>query len=149
MTQFTNRMIAYELDEEGNLDLTKLNVDVVQMLEKKQKPKLYEDLTDPDQYDEINVRTILLMIIALLLIIMIVLSICIHKVRKMNLTLVRSTTRTRHLSKVHPFNDQDTVMQQNDKTAPPKEGEILESETSNVGYLQTTEMVDLTNQGVV
>ena len=40
-------------------------------------------------------------------------------------------------------------MQQNDKNAPPKEGEILESETSNVGYLQTTEMIDLTNQGVV
>ena len=95
-------MIAYELDEEGNLDLTKLNVDVVQMLEKKQKPKLYEDLTDPDQYDEINVRTILLMVIALLLIIMIVLSICVHKVRQMNLTLVRSTTRDRNLSKIQP-----------------------------------------------
>ena len=93
-------MIAYELDEEGNLDLTKLNVDVVQMLE--EKPKLYEDLTDLDQYDEINVRTILLMVIALLLIIMIVLSICVHKVRQMNLTLVRSTTRDRNLSKIQP-----------------------------------------------
>ena len=62
----------------GELDLTKLSVDVVETLE---DYKLHKDITDLDKLQEVNVRTILLMVIAGFLIVIIIMAICVCRIK--------------------------------------------------------------------
>ena len=128
LSEFTDQILAYGLNESGDLDLNKLSVDVVESLE---KPRLYEDFADLDQLQEVNVRTILLMVIAGLLIIIIILGICVCRLRQSNLNLIRESKHQRVPTSV-------TL-----QTEPPKEGDILDSEASNLGNLQATELPEV------
>lgn len=131
--QFEYYIIAYTLNEQGELDLNKLSVEVQETLE--EDKKLLDRLTDLDDYKEINERTIMLMVIGGLLLIIIGISICLCRLRQLNLDLMRAVRREKEYQKAEQV--ATTQADQNDK-----EGDILESETSNIGHLVTTEMAD-------
>ena len=131
--QFEYYIIAYTLNEQGELDLNKLSVEVQETLE--EDKKLLDRLTDLDDYKEINERTIMLMVIGGLLLIIICVSICLFRLRQLNLDLMRAVRREKEYQKAEQV--ATTQADQNDK-----EGDILESETSNIGHLVTTEMAD-------
>ena len=131
--QFEYYIIAYTLNEQGELDLNKLSVEVQETLE--EDKKLLDRLTDLDDYKEINERTIMLMVIGGLLLIIICVSICLCRLRQLNLDLMRAVRREKEYQKAEQV--ATTQADQNDK-----EGDILESETSNIGHLVTTEMAD-------
>lgn len=95
--QFEYYIIAYTLNESGELDLNKLSVEVQETLE--EDKKLIDRLTDLDDYKEINERTIMLMVIGGLLLIIICISICLCRLRQLNLDLMRAVRREKEYQK--------------------------------------------------
>ena len=95
--QFEYYIIAYTLNEQGELDLNKLSVEVQETLE--EDKRLIDRLTDLDDYKEINERTIMLMVIGGLLLIIICISICLCRLRQLNLDLMRAVRREKEYQK--------------------------------------------------
>ena len=84
------------------------------------------------------------MVIAGLIIIIIVLAICVCRIRQRNLHLIRYSKREMDQAYKSPPANSNAV-----KPLEVKEGEILDSEHSNVGHLQTTEMADISSPHVL